>query len=208
MPTTPNVTPVYVITHIDILPSNMEAGRELLLRFAWISVTPLDSQDSNYCASSTGQTASRPWLFGSPRLIMSTASGRKSPFHIGSACTRSSAHRSMIKSTFSNMNCPIVAGPCSYGMSVTDVAGLSEFPGRSSPCSTVSLRLGDTAPYVPWPYGGGPRARPARSRGAARCCTAPMRRLHRWRVSSRGDPPPDDGQTMRRRAVCVVTPGR
>ena len=34
MPTTPNVSPVYVITHIDILPSNMEAGRELLLRYA------------------------------------------------------------------------------------------------------------------------------------------------------------------------------
>ena len=26
--------PVYVITHIDIIPTNMEAGRELLLRYA------------------------------------------------------------------------------------------------------------------------------------------------------------------------------
>jgi quinol monooxygenase YgiN len=28
------MTPVYVITHIDIIPTNMEAGRELLLRYA------------------------------------------------------------------------------------------------------------------------------------------------------------------------------
>jgi quinol monooxygenase YgiN len=30
----PDVTPVFVITHIDIIPTNMEAGRELLLRYA------------------------------------------------------------------------------------------------------------------------------------------------------------------------------
>ena len=30
----PKMTSVYVITHIDIIPTNMEAGRELLLRYA------------------------------------------------------------------------------------------------------------------------------------------------------------------------------
>jgi len=29
-----HVTSIYVITHIDIIPTNMQAGRELLLRYA------------------------------------------------------------------------------------------------------------------------------------------------------------------------------
>jgi quinol monooxygenase YgiN len=30
----PDLTPVFVITHIDIIPTNMQAGRELLLGYA------------------------------------------------------------------------------------------------------------------------------------------------------------------------------
>jgi quinol monooxygenase YgiN len=34
LPSNPNLKPVYVITHIDITPMNMDAGRELLIRYA------------------------------------------------------------------------------------------------------------------------------------------------------------------------------
>jgi quinol monooxygenase YgiN len=105
----PDLTPVFVITHIDIIPTNMQAGRELLLGYA------ADIRDeAGLTRFELLRQLHQPNHFETLAVWESETHyveslGAPVTLRTGSVCTRSSGHRSMTAFTFSKMNRPLVA---------------------------------------------------------------------------------------------------